>query len=388
MTPEQLEEVIQATTALKERQAQVDSPADVAKLPKLGLDDLDRKAPEIPVEVDKQGDVTYLTHELPTSGIVYADVCFDAASLTLDDLPLLPLLTSCFLEVGTTSKHRVALSREIGTHTGGMRTALLLAQPSAGEGLVGASDSILSYVCLRAKAVAGESERLFNLLHEVSTDANLDDQRRVVEMLKESVASFRAQIPAAGHTYADTRLRARHTAAGFLAEATGGIMAFDSTKELLEEAENDWDALSAKLKALRAKLVAADGLVINLTGDSATLEAAKPHAEALAAKLPGSKGIGTGTGLAKAPIDSLPSDEGLAVPTQVNYVGKGGRLYSPGEKVRCTPLPPALPRVRHPGPLTARSPPPLPPGPRGRFRGAPAWWRASCVRATSGTRCA
>jgi len=344
MSADDLAQVVRATEALKKRQAQPDSPEDVAKLPRLSLADIERENREIPISVDEREPMapgarapTLVTHAIPSSGIVYADVCFDASALTLEDAPLLPLLTSCFLETGTTAKDRVALSQEIGTHTGGIRTATLLAQPSEAGGVVTEADKLFAYVCVRGKAVAEKAPRLFELMRQVASDANLDDQRRIVEMLKESVAGFRAQIPAAGHTFADARLRARYSAAGFLGDLTGGVAAYEETKKLLELAEKDWPALSQRLKTLRAKLVSADGLVINLTGDESTLATATPVAEQMLADLPASRPAADGGILwAQAPIAEAKVNEGLVVPTQVNYVAKGGQLYKPGEKVSGT----------------------------------------------------
>jgi Zn-dependent M16 (insulinase) family peptidase len=446
MSPEDLARVVEETKALKARQAAADSADDVAKLPRLSLEDLDRREREIPIEVDTRAPaaggggaaaakgVTYLRHELPTSGILYADVCFDARALDLEDAPLLPLLTNAFLETGTARKDRVTLSQEIGTHTGGLRTATLLSQPAGKGGAVAAPDSLFAYVCVRGKAVAAKADRLFALVSEVVSEPKLDDQRRVVEMLKEAVAGYRASIPSAGHSYVDMRLRAKHSAAGYIADASSGIGGFEQAKAALAQAETDWPALCARLQAMRAKLIASDGIVINLTGDASVLAAAQPHAEAFASSLPSSAGACASSGFASAPFSESAVNEGMAVPTQVNYVAKGGQLFKPGEKVRagalcccrccccvgkqrcagrrcccacvlcfCEPPSPedagdcAAPlhwahpfalreqcRRLTPCPPHLYPPPPLP----FRWEALPPWSPSTCARATSGTRCA
>lgn len=420
MKPEDLEEVVKATQVLKERQAAADSPEDVAKLPKLSLDDLEQQGREIPIAVADKSGVKFITHAVPSSGIVYADVCFDASSVSLEEAPLVPLLTACLLETGTSKQDRVALSQEIGTHTGGLRTMTLLSQKPTGPALVAPADALQAYVCVRGKAVVSKAEKLFELISQISTDANLDDQKRVIEMLKESVAGYRAGIPASGHTFADSRLRARYTAAAYVNELQGGIAAFEQSKALLREAETDWAGLSARLKALRAKLVASDGLIINLTGDEATLSAALPHAEAFASELPSTGGLASVAEWSRAPFGSSPKDEGLTVPTQVNYVAKGGYLYQPGEKVRTPQRTPqheprrtlrrtdsrarctgrgrrprrarAPPAVRHsPARIRACAPSPRPrlAAPhRRRCPAPPTWSPDTCARDIFGTRCA
>lgn len=46
------------------------------------------------------------------------------------------------------------------------------------------------------------------------TDANLGNQKRVLEMLKESKARFRSSVVGAGNTYASIRLSSRYSLPG------------------------------------------------------------------------------------------------------------------------------------------------------------------------------
>ena len=66
------------------------------------------------------------------------------------------------------------------------------------------------------------------------------------------------------------------------------------------------------------------GTLINLTADAKTLDLASPHIAEFLSALPDGKASITGSGWS----GSLPRvNEALTVPTQVNYVGKGGNLY-------------------------------------------------------------
>lgn len=49
---------------------------------------------------------------------------------------------------------------------------------------------------------------------DVLTDANLGNQKRVLEMLKESKARFRSSVVGAGNTYASIRLSSRYSLPG------------------------------------------------------------------------------------------------------------------------------------------------------------------------------
>lgn len=57
------------------------------------------------------------------------------------------------------------------------------------DGVLGSTTSgLTAHMFVRGKAVASKAGELFELMHEVLTDANLDNQKRVLEMLKEAKA--------------------------------------------------------------------------------------------------------------------------------------------------------------------------------------------------------
>jgi hypothetical protein len=100
-------------------------------------------------------------------------------------------------------------------------------------------------------------------------------------------------------------------------------------------AENDWPRLLGRLENLRNSLIKRENLIVNLTGDEEVLERAEPTMRNFIDSIPGSSDIlSISRDLWKKEAKLLPiQNEGFAVQTQVNYVGKGGRLFEPGERV-------------------------------------------------------
>ena len=76
LADEDIKKLEEETSALRAAQAAHDDPADLAKLPTLSTDDLERASKPVPIEVaalDIAGaKATLLTHELPTDGLVSA----------------------------------------------------------------------------------------------------------------------------------------------------------------------------------------------------------------------------------------------------------------------------------------------------------------------------
>ena len=336
MSEEDIENVISETSRLKAAQAAHDSPEQLATIPTLTLDDLSTEQLELPNEVSTTDEgVTVFTHEVPSNGILYADVGLDLTQLPASELPLVSLFSRCLLECGTDKEDEVSLSRRIGSRTGGVGTSTLAGVKHPSDDTVATGDELVRLLFVRGKVVQSKPEELFDIVSDVLLGARFDNQKRVVEMLKESKARMESSLVSSGHSYASTRLSSVHTVAGAIGEAMGGTSYLPVLRELLEVAEKDYPKLQARLEGMRDKLLTKGSMVVNLSGDKTTLAKAAPAVEAFLAGLPSTEQAG------ECLLESWKSDlaprakdnEGFVVPTQVNYVGKTGRLYEPGERV-------------------------------------------------------
>ena len=201
MSDEELEEIIQKTQALKEHQAEEDSPESRATIPALALADLKREVTEYPIAVsenENDSGITVVRHELgSTSGIAYVNLGIDLSGLDVEDIALLPLFTRVMRDTGAGEYDRVALSRRIGTHTGGisidsLTTAVHPDGKDESEVLDG--NYLQTKLIIKGKATSDKTTELFDLMKLILTEARFDSQSRVIEMLKESRSAKESQI--------------------------------------------------------------------------------------------------------------------------------------------------------------------------------------------------
>merc|ERR1719183_296049 len=132
-----LEKVAESAVALKAFQEAPDAPEAVAKLPKLSLADLDRKAKDFKFEVGNLHGAQLLTHTVASNGVAYVDLALEASELPMDDVPLLPLFTSLLFGVGTSEMNRTAFEYEVGAKTGGLSVSTMNSLPYSEDGRVG-----------------------------------------------------------------------------------------------------------------------------------------------------------------------------------------------------------------------------------------------------------
>jgi len=340
MSPAQLEAVAAKAARLKEIQNTPDSKEALASIPSLGLKDLGREPQDLPrVEgvVDGFKDTVLLTRELPTAGIIYADVALDLrGALDPEDLPLVPLFARMMQETGIAGKlDPTQLQRQLGAKTGGVGSSVSCSLKVPASGGVADPDDVVYRYIMRGKATHERAGDLFSLMSDILTHADFaSSQTRVVEMLKESKARYESAFRTSGQSFASMRISAQLNRAGLISEATGGVSHYFKVLELLKQAHDDWPALLSTLEAMRSKMLARapSATVVNLTGDQKALDAATAQLGAFCTQV-----FATGAPRDEPDWSSLKSltavkpNEAFSVPTQVNYVAKGGSLYAAGE---------------------------------------------------------
>jgi Zn-dependent M16 (insulinase) family peptidase len=124
---------------------------------------------------------------------------------------------------------------------------------------------------------------------------------------------------------ANSRLRAHFNEAHRLEETMGGVEQLFFLRALAEEVEQDWPAVLAKLMGVRERLVKRQAMVINVTLDDEGMGQFGPQLTGFLEALP----LGTFATADWTPT-AYPAREGLAIPAQVNYVGKGADLKALG----------------------------------------------------------
>jgi Zn-dependent M16 (insulinase) family peptidase len=115
---------------------------------------------------------------------------------------------------------------------------------------------------------------------------------------------------------------------GWVEEQMHGIASLFLVRRLAQEMEKDWPAVLGKLEAIRQILVNRQAMLCNVTLDATNWDKFLPELGDFLGELPST----TPAHAAWRPT-SAASFEGLAIPAQVNYVGKGANLYDLGYSV-------------------------------------------------------
>jgi hypothetical protein len=327
MTPADVDRVVEETRRLKEMQETPDSPAALATIPSLKLADLDQQNKLIPLQTSTLHGAQIVYHDLFTNGIVYLDLGFNLHALPQEYLPYVTLFFRALLEIGTDTEDFVKLSQRIGRKTGGIDPTHLVST-------VLTNGQATAWGLLRGKATTAQAREMLAILKDVLLTVKLDHQERFRQIVLEEKAAQESDLVPAGHRVALSRLRARFSEADWANEQIGGTEYLLFLRQLADAVDKNWPAVLDKLETMRRLLINRNTALCNVTLDEEQWTLFQPQLADFLAALPAQS-----PALQRWQPGYEAVSEGLTVPAQVNYVGKGANLYRLGYQAHGSVIP-------------------------------------------------
>ena len=323
--PEELRDIFHNVKRLKQIQEEPDPPEALATIPTLEIMDLDKSNKTIPIAILDEKGARVLYHDISTSGIVYIEIGMDLRSLPRRCMQYVPLFSRALLEMGTYKEDYVALSRRIDRKTGGISPSLFVSAVKDPQ----ISAEARLFIC--GKAMVPQAEDLLDIVRDILMDVKMDNRERFRQMVLEEKARQEQHVIPNGHQIVNLRLRAHFGEADRLSEQLSGVTYLFFLRDLAGRIETDWPSVHATLEEVRHSLVNREAMLFNVTVDEEGWRQVSPYLAAFIDALPAgplsTKGVTTGD---LAGDMEIPGHEGLIVPSQINYVGKGADLYRAG----------------------------------------------------------
>ncbi|MFK7802862.1 MAG: insulinase family protein [Anaerolineae bacterium] len=318
LTQADLEAIVENTKTLKQLQEAPNRPEDLAKLPSLTLADIDKKTTSLPIQVKGYGKVEMVNHDLFTNRIIYTRVGMNLRVIPQELLPYVPMFSYALTEIGLHGEDYIKLSQRIGINTGGVGAGRTIANKRE-------SDEALAWLWLRGKATVDNADLLLDLMRNILLNLNLNNKERFQQILLEEKAGEEAGLIPSGHQVALGRLRAAFSEANFINESMGGVSYLFFLRKLVDEVENDWDGVLAKLETIRKLMVNRNIMLTDTTLDNENYGAFETKLKAFLDSMPAAEPeYQTWT------TKPLPTHEGLTIPAQVNYVALGTNVHAAG----------------------------------------------------------
>jgi Zn-dependent M16 (insulinase) family peptidase len=178
---------------------------------------------------------------------------------------------------------------------------------------------------LRGKSTVSQTGDLLDILRDILLTVNFDNRERFRQMVLEEKAGAEAYITQAGHAIANSRVRSYATETDWAAEQIGGVTYLFFLRKLAEQVEKDWPSVLNALQTMHRILLNRNAMLFNVSLDAGSWANFRPQLAGLIDALPAAPAATSAWAW-----QNEPKSEGLAVPSQVNYVVQGANLYELG----------------------------------------------------------
>lgn len=319
LSDKDIENLIQETKALQEMQMAPDSPEALATLPRMHLNDVEKKVPSFPCEVKRKSSPTVLFHDLFTNNIAYTQMCFNTAAVPQKQIQYLSLLGRIILGMGTKKRDYVEMSQQIGIHTGGISSSHYTS--------VGFQDRtrLMSYMNFSGTVLMEKLDALYDLYAELFTERDFSNTGRLVEIIRSAKANMEASIVPHGNQYVLSRMQAYYSQLGQFDEWTDGITYYRFLEDLNERVQDDAEGVAEEFRQVADMVLTRDNLLVNITSPAKDFSRIDKKTNHLVDLLPNAS-----LPAAHYEFEPPPRNEGFLTSSTVQYVGKGANLYEMG----------------------------------------------------------
>lgn len=309
----QIDEMIEATKALKKYQEEPSSESDLEKIPLLKVTDIKKEVEPFSNELRTVCDTNVLYHNIETNGIFYIKLLFDAACLDKEEIKYVSLL-KYIMGLMDTDKHTYDdLSNEINGNCGGIGFSLKYFSNMNGK------DRIIYYAA--GKGLYSQFSFLLNTVSEIINGTDMSDDQRLYEIIAEIKSKLQMQLNSSGHLAASTRVMGYFSNGSAFSDYTDGIGFYQFVKELEENFDSKKAGIRNKLKIIINKLFNKKNFFIDYTATEEGFAVLEKEIDSfiqqLGDKQHGRKHLNFVLGR---------RNEGFKMSSQVQYVARGGNF--------------------------------------------------------------
>ena len=319
LTDEQLDEIIETTKVLKERQASGETEEALATIPLLSREDLRRVVNDEKLEEGTACGVPHWHYRVHTSGISYLNLYFNLRHLDADDLPYAYLIASLLGAMNTETCDYREITKLSNAYTGGLSAAVVAYENSKDDNLY------VPMFVVRGKALNTRLDKLTALLADILQHTVYDDASRLKEILLEAKAEWDMTAFSRGHTLVMNRLLSYFSDVAKF-RSVGGLSYYYFLADLLKDFDVKAPELITRLQSVSAKIFTKNNLILQTVGEDEEKTLAAEHIGVIVKGLPDGE---TGEGALFAFPDAA-QNEGILSSGKVQYVCKGGNFCRAG----------------------------------------------------------
>lgn len=314
MSNEQLCSLIKENKRLNKYQSHIDTKEELACLPSLKLNQIHYSVPSIPTKKVKIENRKYLYHNLPTNGIGYLKMYFDASTISLQDLPYIKILSALLIELDTKNFTSTNLISYIKTYLGDLYFSNSFYSNDKNK-----CDAKFIISC---SALKENINYISQIINEIIDNTIFDIKRVKTILLQLENGIKNSLMSSSGAVINETR--AACSKLGSISSIQSGYNYYCFIKKL--NSSENFEEIIAKLKNVLKTLFNKNNLIISISGDESIIKLLEDEVNKLHLNTTVNKKI------LNAKITNK-ENKALIIPSQINFDAMGTNIEDYGYKV-------------------------------------------------------
>ena len=319
LSDEEIDQLIRDTKHLKEYQEEPSPKEELEKIPMLSREDMRKEI--LPLSnIEKQiSGIKTICHDVAANGIDYLTLMYDVSDIPAEDIPYLGVLKALLGYVDTKTYTYADLANAINIYSGGINCGMGIYPNGEKEAPLQVKFEV------RIKTLESSLKETMSIVNEILLSSNMNDEKRLYEILAQSRARLQQSLSSAGHSVSSMRALAGFSEYAYYLDATNGITYYETVKDLEEHFDEKKQTLIEKLKQLICQIFGTERLLISFTGDQKAFAYAEPILKEALQKQPAGKKAHEA-----ARISLTRSNEAFTDASQIQYVAKVGNFADHG----------------------------------------------------------
>ena len=316
LTEEELEKIIEDTKHLKKYQSTPATPEELATIPVLSREDINKEPAPLVNEEKEVASVTIMHQNIFTNGIGYLKVLFDIKGLPNELLGYLGLLPSILGYVDTKNYTYQELNKEIDINTGDI---------SFKTTKIKTANDYLLYFGASSKVLYNKIDFAFTTISEIINNSLLHDEKRLLEILSERKSELERRVSFGGHMVALVRSMSYYSPMAFIEDYLSGVHAYQFIHDLETNFLTKKESIIYQLETLIKHIFRKDNMLISYTANDEGYSQFVSGIASFKESIKGEKQF-TKPFLYQA----LALNEGLKTSSNVQYVARTGNFLEKG----------------------------------------------------------
>ncbi|UKJ90249.2 hypothetical protein MACJ_001181 [Theileria orientalis] len=220
----------------------------------------------------KKDEVTVVTSQAHSRGVLYMDYALSLDSLSVEDLKYLNVFSQMVQEAGTDKLTPEEVSYLVDKNLGGVSLSTYFTTESNNQTYDDPKKG-LGYLVVRSKALKHKTDQMVDIVNDLLANANFSNSKKGVMVVRRSVKQMEHSLRDLAHVFTLRRMASKFSVANYSDEVANGFSQLVFLRdELVPLAEKDWSKVESKLNEIRKKLMNLKNLTVNLTGDQELLD--------------------------------------------------------------------------------------------------------------------